>query len=99
MAFEAIVANAPVGVTIRHVPEKAVSLNRQFGLTTVTGSGGTTVTADKVVLTTGHPRVRPDDGEKELLTFARHRAGLTYLRGDSAADMPLGVIAPGNRSG
>lgn len=99
MAFEAIVANAPAGVTIRHVPEKAVSLTRQFGLTTVTGSGGTAVTADKVVLTTGHPRVRPDDGEKELLTFARHRSGLTYLRGDSAADMPLGVIAPGEQVG
>ncbi|MCX2954004.1 FAD/NAD(P)-binding protein [Lentzea sp. NEAU-D7] len=99
MAFESIVANAPAGVTVRHVPERAASLTRQFGLTTVTGSGGTTVTADKVVLTTGHPRVRPDDGEKELLTFARHRAGLTYLRGDSAADMPLGVIAPGEQVG
>ncbi|MGW6445221.1 FAD/NAD(P)-binding protein [Lentzea sp. NPDC055074] len=99
MAFEAIVANAPEGVTIRHVAEKAVSLTREFGLTTVTGSGGTVVTADKVVLTTGHPRVRPEDGEKELLTFARHRTGLTYLRGDSAADMPLGVIAPGEQVG
>ncbi|MCG8927642.1 FAD/NAD(P)-binding protein [Lentzea sp. CC55] len=99
MAFEAIVANAPDGVTVRHVAEKAVSLTREFGLTTVTGSGGTVVSADKVVLTTGHPRVRPEDGEKELLTFARHRSGLTYLRGDSAADMPLGVIAPGEQVG
>ncbi len=99
MAFEAMVANAPTGTVVRHVPEPAVALTREYGLTTVIGAGGTTVTADKVVLTTGHPRVTPDTAEKTLLTFARQRAGLTYLRGDSAADMPLGVIAPGEQVG
>src|SRR4051812_35422785 len=98
-AFEAMVANAPSGVVVRHVPESAVALTREYGLTTVFGAGGTTVTADKVVLTTGHPRVTPDTAEKTLLTFARQRVGLTYLRGDSAADMPLGVIAPGEQVG
>jgi hypothetical protein len=98
-AFEAMVANAPSGVVVRHVPEAAVALTREYGLTTVFGAGGTAVTADKVVLTTGHPRVTPDTAEKTLLTFARQRVGLTYLRGDSAADMPLGVIAPGEQVG
>ena len=98
-AFEAMVAMAPLGVTVRHVPEAAERLTRERGTTTVTGSGGTTVVADKVVLATGHPRITPDDAEKALLTFARQRPGLAYLRGDSAADLPLGRIAAGERVG
>ncbi|MFD7658816.1 FAD/NAD(P)-binding protein [Actinosynnema sp. NPDC059797] len=98
-AFDAMVANAPLGVTVRHVPEAAVRLRREDGHTTVVGSAGTSVTVDKVVLTTGHPRTTPDEAEKSLLTFARHRAGLTYLRGDSAADLPLDDIAPGEQVG
>ncbi len=98
-AFEAMAANAPLGVTVRHVAERAVRLTRQNGRTVVTGSGGTVVTADKVVLTTGHPRVTPDDAEKALLTFARQRVGLAYVRGDSAADLPLSAIGPGEQVG
>ncbi|MGM1057956.1 FAD/NAD(P)-binding protein [Saccharothrix sp. Mg75] len=99
MAFEAMVANAPLGVEVVHVPEAAVRVARANGLTTVTGSGGTTVAAHKVVLTTGHPRVAPDGDERALLTFARQRPGLTYLRGDSAADLPLSAVAPGEQVG
>ncbi|GAA3486975.1 FAD/NAD(P)-binding protein [Streptomyces cremeus] len=59
------------------------------------------IDADKVLLATGHPRNAPDPHEAELLDFAERHPGITYLCGDSAADMPLSVrdIAPGSTVG
>jgi methylaspartate mutase epsilon subunit len=54
---------------------------------------------DKVVLTTGHPRVAPDKGERQFLDFADRHQDIRYLVGDSAADMPLDDISPGETVG
>ncbi|MEV0603011.1 FAD/NAD(P)-binding protein [Streptomyces sp. NPDC050315] len=59
------------------------------------------IDADKVLIATGHPENAPDAHEQHLLDFADRHPGITYLCGDSAADMPLSVadIAPGSTVG
>lgn len=99
MAYAEMVRHAPAGVSVRHVARAVVRLDRRDGRTVVVDSRGGAVAVDKVVLTTGHPRVLPDRGERLLLTFARQRPGLRYLRGDSAADLPLSSVPAGERVG
>ena len=99
MVYAEMVRQAPPGVSVHHVPRAVARLDRRDGRTVVVDSAGSAVTVDKVVLTTGHPRVLPDRGERALLAFARHRPGLRYLRGDSAADMPLAAIPAGEPVG
>ncbi|MFC5719734.1 FAD/NAD(P)-binding protein [Streptomyces gamaensis] len=55
-------------------------------------SEGTRLAADKVVLTTGHPTPALTGAQQELAEFAAARPHLRYIRGDSAADMPLDAI-------
>ncbi|AJT63010.1 hypothetical protein T261_1324 [Streptomyces lydicus] len=59
------------------------------------------IDADKVLLATGHPENAPDAFEQNLLDFADRHPGITYLCGDSAADMPLSAadIAPDSTVG
>ncbi|GAA3859503.1 FAD/NAD(P)-binding protein [Saccharothrix violaceirubra] len=97
-AYEAIVRNAPAHVTVHHVTESAIRLHRRDGRSVVVGAYGTEVVADKVVLTTGHPGNRPDETEVEFLDFAA-ATGTRYLRGDSAADLDLDAIGPGEQVG
>lgn len=56
---------------------------------------GTVLHADRVVLTTGHPLTRLTSAQQELADFAARHPGLTYVRGDSAADMPLADLPAG----
>ncbi|WP_411139823.1 FAD/NAD(P)-binding protein [Streptomyces sp. x-80] len=53
-----------------------------------------TVTADAVVVTTGHALAELSEQQKELARFAQDRPELRYLSGDSAADLELSSIAP-----
>ncbi|MFI1767645.1 FAD/NAD(P)-binding protein [Streptomyces sp. NPDC020800] len=58
--------------------------------------GTRTLTAHKVVLTTGHPRNEPDGFDRAMLDFTASHPALRYVRGDSAADMDLeGSVRPG----
>jgi uncharacterized NAD(P)/FAD-binding protein YdhS len=45
--------------------------------------------ADRVLLATGHPRNAADDFDAAMESFAARHTTVHYLRGDSAADMPL----------
>ncbi|MEU6484426.1 FAD/NAD(P)-binding protein [Streptomyces sp. NPDC046887] len=54
----------------------------------------TTVTADAVVITSGHARAELTEHQSALARFARERPGLRYLSGDSAADLDLPSIPP-----
>ncbi|MFD7102634.1 FAD/NAD(P)-binding protein [Streptomyces celluloflavus] len=53
-----------------------------------------TVTADAVVVTTGHALAELSEQQNELAQFAREHPELHYLSGDSAADLELSSIAP-----
>ncbi len=62
----------------------------------VTLDDSRTLTANKVVLATGHPRNEPGDFDRAMLRFAEGRPTVRYLGGDSAADMDLeGAVRPG----
>ncbi|MFD0884795.1 FAD/NAD(P)-binding protein [Streptosporangium algeriense] len=55
-------------------------------------SDGRRLPVDRVVLTTGHPTPTLTGLQRELAEFAADRPNLRYIRGDSAADMPLDAI-------
>ncbi|MFG2225107.1 FAD/NAD(P)-binding protein [Streptomyces sp. NPDC048644] len=58
-----------------------------------------TVTADAVVITTGHGRAELSEQQSELARFAQDRPELRYFSGDSAADLGLASVAPGTAVG
>jgi uncharacterized NAD(P)/FAD-binding protein YdhS len=99
MAYDAMVRQAPTHVLVRHIPHTATGMTRKSGRSTLTHDGGGSITVDKAILTTGHPTLRPTGEEIERLTFAEQHPGLRYLLGDSAADLPLADIAPGESVG
>ncbi|MEU9096837.1 FAD/NAD(P)-binding protein [Streptomyces sp. NPDC048361] len=53
---------------------------------------GGSLAVDKVVLATGHTLPKLGPAEQRLYDFARERPHLHYMRGDSAADMPLDAV-------
>lgn len=66
-----------------------------YELRVSTVDGELTVTADAVVITTGHAPAVLSGHQAELAGFARERPELRYLSGDSAADLELSSIEPG----
>ena len=58
----------------------------------LTLTSGGSLTVDKVVLTTGHTLPALGEAEQRLADFAQDRPHLRFMRGDSAADMPLDSI-------
>ncbi|MCZ0974835.1 FAD/NAD(P)-binding protein [Streptomyces albulus] len=66
-----------------------------YELRVSTVDGELTVTADAVVITTGHAPAVLSGHQAELAGFARERPELRYLSGDSAADLGLSSIEPG----
>ncbi|MFE1781500.1 FAD/NAD(P)-binding protein [Streptomyces sp. NPDC059506] len=87
-----IVENLPEGTELVEVRDRVTALRPrpEGGYELALESGPVPLTADKVVLTTGHPRNEPDRFEREMLDFAADRPGVHYLCGDSAADLDLG---------
>jgi methylaspartate mutase epsilon subunit len=57
-------------------------------------SDATTILADRVVLATGHPVPELAGEQRSLATFAAGQSDVSYLRGDSALDMPLDELRP-----
>lgn len=101
--FRSLTAHLPPRVHVHAVPARVdriqvkgpdylLFLHRTTGETT-------TLTAQKVVLTTGHPRNLPSRQDQEFEAFAAARTGLRYLRGDCAADLELGSIRPADSVG
>lgn len=62
-------------------------------------SNGFTIRVDRAVLVTGHSLPALRGRHARLADFAQATPGTRYLRGDSAADMPLAAIAPGEAVG
>jgi methylaspartate mutase epsilon subunit len=96
--YENIVANAPENVTVHSVNSRIDRIERYGAKRVLFGDrDGYTISVDKVVLTTGHPRNQPNDDEKQFLSFAERDPELRYLQGDSAADLPLAEIGAGEQ--
>ena len=99
--LDVVEAGLPAGVRLHRITREVVDLKaHQAGDWRLAVAGdpadphdiGTVIAADRVVLTTGHPLpvLRPE--QRELAAFATARPELRYIRGNSAADMPLSDI-------
>ncbi|MFE1858066.1 FAD/NAD(P)-binding protein [Streptomyces anandii] len=96
-ALDRIERTVPDGVLRLHRLLRTVrTLAPEGGRYLLTLDDGRRLRADRVVLTTGHPLPRLTPDQQELASFAERRPRLTYVRGDSAIDMPLDGIAPGS---
>lgn len=91
-AFESMIANAPTHVAIETLSHHVATISRApDGGYLVRTSTGLQRTYDVVVLATGHPRSR----HSQELTTAATPGARRVLDGDSAADLPLSDVAPG----
>jgi methylaspartate mutase epsilon subunit len=81
------------GVTVRPVRARVARLVPvDGGLRPYLMDGAALPVLDAVVLATGHSRYDPTPTERALLSGP---GGATYVRGDSAADLPLELARPG----
>ncbi|MGW4807100.1 FAD/NAD(P)-binding protein [Kitasatospora sp. NPDC004272] len=101
-----ITATLPPDLTVEHVPARVLSADRVPGTGEDGGTGyrlrldrGDVLTADRLVLATGHPAVEPSDEQNALVAFAAAHPPLRCIVGESAADMPLALIPPGSAVG
>jgi len=99
--FTSLVAHRPANVTVHTVrgAVERVEPAAGGGLRVAAFGGRLVLDVDKVVLATGHPHLEPTPRERELLDHAAGRPGVRYLVGDSAADLDLSGVEPGERVG
>jgi hypothetical protein len=62
-------------------------------------STGTVLKVDRVILATGHSTPALDDMQEPLANYTAKHPDVRYIRGDSAADMPLAEIPAGSPVG
>jgi hypothetical protein len=94
--YKHVTAHLPSGVQVVPVRARARGLRRDVtGSYLLSTSDGRELQVDKAVLTTGHPHNLAGGADRDLLDFASRHHGTTYLRGDSAADMGLEDLRPG----
>jgi methylaspartate mutase epsilon subunit len=93
--------NLPPRVTVHRVRARVEDLARAGSTTrwTLHLHDGQKLDVERVVLTTGHPRSEPPAERRRLADLASARPDLTYLSGDSTADLPLGDIPAGTDVG
>ncbi|MFF7181277.1 FAD/NAD(P)-binding protein [Streptomyces sp. NPDC008121] len=90
--YRSIVAALPPGVELvaRKATVTAVRPRPDGGFLLDLDDAAGPLAVDRVALTTGHPRNAADPFDAAMEHFAARHDGVHYLRGDSAADMPLG---------
>ncbi|MEU6440346.1 FAD/NAD(P)-binding protein [Streptomyces sp. NPDC047046] len=88
---------APGRVRLRRVRDRVDAMRRPHSGQgwELTMADGSTLGADRVVLTTGHPSTALSPAQADLARFADGHPSATYIRGDSAADMPLDSLPAG----
>ncbi len=97
--LDAVERDLPAGVALRRLGAEVTDLTTGHGGYVLTTADGHRLSADRVVLATGHPRPLLDPEQRRFATFARRHPGLRYVRGDSAADMPLDALPAGSTVG
>lgn len=93
----------PEGMSVEEVTGHVAAVQRtadgSFSLQIEGGALPTPVFADQVVLATGHPLIEPAGTVRDLKRHAAVHPRLRFIAGDSAADMPLDAIGPGETVG
>ncbi|MCA6093731.1 FAD/NAD(P)-binding protein [Streptomyces sp. SCA3-4] len=97
--LDAVKAALPPNVTLHEVRASVTDVEPFDGGYRLEFADGTPLFADRVILVTGHARPELHGLHKELAEFAATRPALRYIRGDSAADMPLEAIPAGSAVG
>jgi hypothetical protein len=97
--LDTIEKNLPERVRLIPVHATVDALQRTADGYRLTLRGGTRLTADRVVLTTGHTRPELTGNQRRLAAHAARHPGLRHIAGDSAADMPLDEIPAGSTVG
>jgi FAD-NAD(P)-binding len=90
--LDSVERSLPPGVRLHQVKDFVEDLEPTGAGYVLSLATGGSLTVDKVVLATGHTLPRLGEVEQGLFDFARERPHLRYIRGDSAADMPLDSI-------
>ncbi|MFI1225622.1 MULTISPECIES: FAD/NAD(P)-binding protein [unclassified Streptomyces] len=93
--YDAVVRSVSELGEIVEVVGRVTSLRESedaYTLEVSTSDDAFTVTADAVVITSGHARAELTEHQSALARSARERPGLRYLSGDSAADLDLPSI-------
>ncbi|WP_371493599.1 FAD/NAD(P)-binding protein [Kitasatospora sp. NBC_00374] len=97
--LDTVEAALPAGSSLHRMNTLVEDLEPTPGGYRLTLSQGPDLLADRVVLVTGHTQPELTGHQKELAGFADTHPRLTYIPGDSAADMPLDTIAAGSAVG
>ncbi|WP_159674814.1 FAD/NAD(P)-binding protein [Streptomyces mexicanus] len=95
--LQAVQDSLPARATLRRHTGHVTGMQRVGEAWQLRCADGELITADRVVLATGHPVTQLSADQTRFADFAVARPHLRYIRGDSAADMPLERIAPGAR--
>ena len=94
--LDRIEAGRPDQVVLHRVAARVEDLRRTSSQEWVLAlSGGRQLTADRVVLATGHPVTEPQAGQRSLADFAAARRGLGYIRADGTEKRALEEIPAG----
>lgn len=94
-----IEASFDTNVTLQCLAAEVIDLTVDNDTYRLQLQNGDEIQADKVVIATGHPLPQLVGWEERLQAFANSNPGVTYLQGDSAADMPLATIDKHQRVG
>lgn len=94
--LEAVESSFPGNATLCRVHGEVTAMRRDGEGWLLWFADDTVLRADRVVLATGHPLTELSGHEAKLAAFGARRPHVQYVRGDSAADMPLNAIAPGS---
>ncbi|MFJ8543008.1 FAD/NAD(P)-binding protein [Streptomyces sp. NPDC093586] len=92
--LQAVQDSLPARATLRRHTGHVTAMRRSGAAWQLRCADGQLIDADRVVLATGHPLTELSADQARLADFATRDSRLQYLRGDSAADMPLERIAP-----
>lgn len=94
-ALRNLVASAPENVTIRVLQDTVTNLRRDGDAWTLTLAHGPATEVDTVLLATGHPRNVPTTEEQALRAAATRHHQVSYVAGDSPANLDLSGVAAG----
>ncbi|WP_354640886.1 FAD/NAD(P)-binding protein [Kitasatospora camelliae] len=97
--LDAVEGGLPAHARLHRVTAAVQDLERTAAGYRLTLADGTRLPVDRVVLTTGHARPAAAGEQRALAEFASDRPHLRYIRGDSAADMPLEAVPAGAEVG